>query len=289
MLYVQTNDTSNIQGVEFDSSAGKTRGSPFWITQGDREVSRAELSADGSNFVMRLINRGQDDIATVTRDGQHWNDLTNDEPFDRYVRWSPDGTRVAFVSDRNGGGQVWVANADGGDMRQLTFSSKETAGTGFPVWSPNGKQLAVYFDGVTSLLDPTLPEREQSAETLPKDPKYRIVVWDWSKDGTKLLGVIAEGEKRHIGYYSLDTKQYVVVIEDEDAVPSWLPDSKRFIYSIGNKIYLADIESKTPREIFSNPQVDIRSPFVSKDGKLLYYTAANGESDIWLLDLTAEK
>lgn len=289
MLYVQTNDTSNIQGVEFDSSAGKTRGSPFWITQGDREVSRAELSADGSKFVMRLINRGQDDIATVTRDGQHWNDLTNDEPFDRYVRWSPDGTRVAFVSDRNGGGQVWVANADGGDMRQLTFSSKETAGTGFPVWSPNGKQLAVYFDGVTSLLDPTVPEREQSAETLPKDPKYRIVVWDWSKDGTKLLGVIAEGEKRHIGYYSLDTKQYVVVIEDEDAVPSWLPDSKRFIYSIGSKIYLADIESKTPREIFSNPQVDIRSPFVSKDGKLLYYTAANGESDIWLLDLTAEK
>lgn len=289
VLYVQTSDQSNIQGVDFDAAAGKTIGLPFWITQGDREVSRAEMSADGTKFVMRLIRPTQDDIVTVTRDGQQWLDITNDEPFDRYVRWSPDGLRMAFTSDRNGGGQAWVANADGTEMRQLTFWSSETAAAGFPVWSPDGMRVAVYFDGVTNLLDPTKSERDQTVGTLPKNLLYRIVVWDWSPDGNKLLGVIAEGEKRHVGYYSFETGKYEIVIENSDALGAWLPDSKRFIYSIGNKIFLGDVETKEKKEIFTNPQVEIRSPFISKDGKLLYYTAANAESDIWLLDLTAEK
>lgn len=288
MVYVQTNDHANIQAVEFDPVAGKPVGSPFWITQGDRQVSRAELSPDGSRFVMRLIGRTQDDIVTVSRDGKEWREVTNDEPFDRYVRWSPDGKRIAFSSDRQGGGQVWVSNADGTDLRQITSNVRGEAGTGFPVWSPDGTRLAVYFDGATYLLDPMRPQSEQTPETLPKDPRYRIVVWDWSPDGKKLLGVIAEGDRRHIGYYSLETGSYEVVIEDSEGIGAWLPDSTRFVFSGRQKVYLGDISSRTRREILTDTQAEIRSPFVSRDGKLLYFTASNSESDIWLLDVSSD-
>lgn len=288
MVYVQTNDHANIQAVEFDPVAGKTVGSPFWITQGDRQVSRAELSPDGSRFVMRLIGRTQDDIVTVSRDGKEWREVTNDEPFDRYVRWSPDGKRIAFSSDRQGGGQVWVSNADGTDLRQITSNVRGEAGTGFPVWSPDGTRLAVYFDGATYLLDPMRPQSEQTPEILPKDPRYRIVVWDWSPDGKKLLGVIAEGDRRHIGYYSLETGSYEVVIEDSEGIGAWLPDSTRFVFSGRQKVYLGDISTRTRREILGDTQAEIRSPFVSRDGKLLYFTASNSESDIWLLDLSSD-
>ena len=289
MLYVETNNRSNIQGVEFDAVNGKATGQPYWITQGDREVSRAELSSDGTEFVMRLIRPTQDDIVTVTRDGREWRDITNDEPFDRYVRWSPDGRRLAFGSDRNGGGQVWISNADGTNLRQITAKNDVDAATGFPVWSPTGDRLAVYYNGVTSLLDPELSEDEQDAPKLPVDCVHRLVTWDWSPDGQKLAGVIAVGDKRHIGYFSFETNQYHIVVENTDEVPSWLPDSRRFIYSDGPKIFLADIVTRETKEMFSNPEVDVRSPFISRDGKLLYYTAGNSESDIWLLDLTAEK
>ena len=288
MVYVQTNNRANIQGVEFDAAAGKALGEPFWITQGDREVSRAELSADGTQFVMRLIRRTQDDIVTVDRNGNEWRDVTNDEPFDRYVRWSPDGRRIAFASDRNGGGEVWLSNPDGTNLRQLTFDQNPEFASGFPVWSPDGTRLAVHHDNVTSLIDVSadMPGR---VSLQPAPNVDTIVVWDWSPDGKKLLGVIAEGAKRHVGTYSLETQTYDIVVENSTAIASWLPDSRRLVYSVGSKIFIADAQTKTAREIFANPLVDIRSPFVSRDGKLLYYTAANQESDIWMLDLTHDK
>lgn len=289
LAYVRTNNTANIQGVDFDLAAGKPIGQPFWITQGDRELSRAELSSDGTRFVARRTGRTQDDIVTVSRDGRDWKEVTNDEPFDRYVRWSPDGKRLAFSSDRNGGGQVWVANADGSGLKQLTFNPTGETATGFPVWSPDGTKLAVYYNTTTTLLDPNKTQTEQSAPTLPTGPQNSIVVWDWSPDGKKLLGVIAQGEKRHIGYFSLETNTYEVLVENSTEVASWLPDSQRIIYSVGGTIYLVDIATKQSTKIFENPEVNIRSPFVSRDGKLLYYTAANNESDIWLLDLSAER
>ncbi len=289
LAYVRTSNTANIQGVDFDTASGKVTGQPFWITQGDRELSRAELSSDNSHFVARLIGRTQDDLISVTRDGKQWKEITNDEPFDRYVRWSPDGKRIAFSSDRNGGSQVWVANADGSGSKQLTFDTTLPTGPGFPVWSPDGSRLAVYFGGPTLLLDPNRTQTEQTPESIDRDSRYRIVVWDWSPDGTKLLGVIADGDKRHIGYYSLETKTYEILLENSDDIASWLPDSRRIVYGDGNSVYLIDTVTKERTKVVENPEVQIRSPFISRDGKLLYYTAGNAESDIWLLDLSAEK
>ncbi len=289
MVYVQTNDRSNIQGIDFDPDRGVTVGEPFWITEGDRSLSRAELSPDGSQFVTRLNRPTQEDLVIVSRDGLNWREVTNDESFERYVRWSPDGKRLAFISDRNEGSQVWISNADGTNPRQITFDATESSGAGFPVWSPRGDQLAVYYDQATLLLDPSRTDREQQPQTLPKHPRLRIVVWDWSPDGQRLGGIIAEGNKRHIGYFDLETNEYEIVVENTNEIPSWTPDSRRLVYSIGSKVFMTDIDTGTAREVFSNPLVRIRSPFVSRDGKMLYYTAQTFESDIWLLDLTSEK
>jgi serine/threonine protein kinase len=289
ILYVQTNNQANIQGVELDLKQMKTIGEARWLTQGDREVSRAELSPDGSRFVMRLIRPTQDDIVTANRDGGDWRDITNDEPFDRYVRWSPDGTRFAFLSDRMSGGQIWITNADGTGLRQLTYSTSAKASPGFPVWSPDGKRIAVYFQGITMLLDPDKPETEQPDAFRITPAQYRIVVWDWSPDGTKLAGAMVEGDKRHIGYYSLATNDYHIIVPGLGEVPSWTPDSRHLIYSQGGTVHIVNIETKVVRELFKNPAVDIRSPFISRDGKLLYYTAANAESDIWMLEIPTQQ
>ena len=289
MIYVQTDSQANIQGIEFDSQAEKTVGEWFWITRGDREVVRAELSPDGKQFVMRQNRRTQDDVVVVNRDGSNWRDITNDAPFDRYPRWSADGKQIAMASDRNNGYEIWICNSDGSNLRQVSFQYLHQNGSSFPAWSPDGKNLIYTNNSQPYLLDLTKTWQEQQAprKVLTAEPNRNFVVWDWSPDGEKLLGTLPLGE-RAIAVYTFETKRLERIVEDADSsnvIPSWLADSRRFVFIKDNKVFLTDSETKKTKEIYSRQPEQIRSPFVSRDGRLLYFTMVFNESDIWLLDL----
>ena len=53
--------------------------------------------------------------------------------------WSPDGSRIAFVSDRDGDDEIYVMNADGSGQIRLTTSAGLDL---WPAWSPDGSQIA---------------------------------------------------------------------------------------------------------------------------------------------------
>src|SRR5262249_23324656 len=72
--------------------------------------------------------------------------------------WSPDGARLAFVTDLNGGQHVSTVSLDGGDVRDLGEGSG-TWPAGRPAWSPDGARLAYSAGGypaVTSALNQAL-------------------------------------------------------------------------------------------------------------------------------------
>ncbi|MCD4523963.1 serine hydrolase [Nocardioides sp. cx-173] len=60
-------------------------------------------------------------------------------PADSVPRWSPDGSRLAFLRAQDGPGQIWLLPADGGDPEQVTDLP---LGAGAPVWSPDGLRIA---------------------------------------------------------------------------------------------------------------------------------------------------
>ncbi len=65
--------------------------------------------------------------------------LTNNAARDVFCAWSPDGTQIAFWSDRDGNGEVYVMNADGSNPTNLT---NDPGSDWWPVWSPDGTQIA---------------------------------------------------------------------------------------------------------------------------------------------------
>ena len=79
------------------------------------------------------------DIYFVCADGSDAVRLTDDPAYDGAPAWSPDGTQIAFVSDRSGAAQVYRMDADGGNVRQLTTDLLNDD----PVWLPSGEQIAV--------------------------------------------------------------------------------------------------------------------------------------------------
>ena len=291
LIYVQTKNQSNIQAVEFDAESAKVTAQPFWITRGDRSVVRPDLSADGKNFVMRVPRRTQDDIVVVSRDGASWRDLTNDKFFDRYPRWSPNGRQIAFTSDRGGHYEIWMIDADGTNLRQITFSG--TPGTSFPLWSPDGSQLLYRTDRSNFMLDLSKSWQQQTPQPLPPQESQNdyFVAWDWSPDGKKLSGAFntmdsagRTGGGYRIGFFSFETKRYEE-LGNYEAQPMWLPDSRRLVFSSDGKIYIADTVTKAVKPLQTEPMPHIRSVAVSRDGSLLYYTVSSSESDVWLLDL----
>jgi eukaryotic-like serine/threonine-protein kinase len=286
LIYVQTIQQSNIKAIRFDPQTEKTAGEPFWITRGDRNIVRPELSPDGTRFVMRVSRRTQDDIVVVSRDGTQWRDVTNDKFFDRYPRWSPDGKKIAFTSDRGGRYEIWVLDADATNFHQLTFDSP--GDTTFPLWSPDGTQMLFRRNFVNVVLDVNRPWAEQNLRPLPTPPdNQRFIAWDWSPDGKRAIGNLS-GPPSVVASFSFETNQYEKLSEfggEFGGGAMWLPDSSRFVFFFNNKLFLGDAKTKRVREVFSSNENEIRSVGISADGKLLYFSVYSSESDIWLLDL----
>lgn len=87
---------------------------------------------------------GNPEIYTINTDGTDLTRLTNDPAVDEEPAWSPDGQRIAFVSERSGvGSALYVMNADGSNVIRRTFSSLVSSGfASNPSWSPDGTKIA---------------------------------------------------------------------------------------------------------------------------------------------------
>ena len=82
-------------------------------------------------FVLSLSNRDQAHIK-----------LTDDQAADSSPAWSPGGRQIAFVSNRGGEADIWLADLDRTEGRFSNLSQKSDATDTHPVWSPDGVHLA---------------------------------------------------------------------------------------------------------------------------------------------------
>ncbi len=96
-----------------------------------------DVTPDGSQIVFDALG----DIFVVDSEGGDAKPLTQDFAWNIHPSVSPDGKKVAFISDRDGLSNVWVMNIDGSDLKQITKEKKNLIHS--PKWSPDGQYIVV--------------------------------------------------------------------------------------------------------------------------------------------------
>ncbi len=123
------------QKLPFEDEPGKlafTTDEGTWIS--------LDVAPDGS-IIFELLG----DLYKLPISGGKAIPVTQGLGYDSQPRVSPDGARIAFVSDRDGADNLWIANLDGSAARKL--SSEEDASVISPVWTPDSRYVIARFGG----------------------------------------------------------------------------------------------------------------------------------------------
>jgi len=171
----------------------------------DVNVWRWQRQSDGSEKTYRLTG------STV------WDDLP---------AFSPDGHRIAFVSNRTGKIQIWTANADGSDSKQVTFESFAST---TPQWSPDGKLLA-FSSEVDGNWDVYVMRADASETRRLTREHSQEVNPSWSRDGEWIYFRSDRTGVNQMWKTRLDGGVAVRVTSGQGSEGFESPDGKRLYY-----------------------------------------------------------
>lgn len=160
---------------------GEPVGDPIKLTDSPALASTPDVSADGKWIAYYTIFEGQRDVFVISSDGSTPRQITEHGKDDVQPVWSPDGSTLAFVSDRTGNDQLWLVDMKEGERvsepRQITDGYPKYA----PQWSGDGSTLAFVHETESTVHTINLTTKE--IQTLPFEAPVHRVRWDSSSQG----------------------------------------------------------------------------------------------------------
>ncbi|QIG79391.1 amidohydrolase family protein [Stakelama tenebrarum] len=210
-----------------------------------------DMAPDGGTILFDLLG----DIYALDPAGGTARPVLTGMAFEFQPVFSPDGSRFAFVSDRSGSNNIWVANADGSGLTQLSHDSGATVFSS-PAWSPDGRHVyasrmvhkvlafELYRYNVTGRGEP-----EQITKAQPNGEG-----WD---DRHNAMGAVASPDSRYVYYASKAGTTW-----SDKPLPHW-------------QIVRRDLESGEEQPVVTAPGGAMH-PALSHDGRMLVYASRRG-------------
>jgi TolB protein len=140
--------------------------------------------------------------------------------------WSPDGTRLAFASNRSGNIDVWVVNADGSGLMNLT---NHRSADGAPTWSPDGTQIAFTSDRTGTNALYVMSAEGSAPRVIVREQVDRP---SWSSANVIAFTLATDARHKDIGLYDVPTGRFSVLTDGqyEDQHPSMSPNGRHIAF-----------------------------------------------------------
>jgi Tol biopolymer transport system component len=141
--------------------------------------------------------------------------------------WSPDGSRIAYVSDRDGNYELYVADADGGNPRRLTTTAELTELT--PEWTPDGRQILYVVQAAGGRMQLWIIEADGTgARALTTDAGGANLDPAVSPDGRTIAFTSTRGGTYDVYVMDREGKNPApaLVSAAKESKPAWFPDGK---------------------------------------------------------------
>ena len=247
----------------------------------ERSYSEPALSPDGTQIAVTIAEPENTDIWLWDVMRETLGPLTFDPAADLWPQWTPDGSRVVFVSTRNGGGLYWKPANGTGETLQVLQSPPRAPGP--YSWSADGQLVLTLQQPLGGLRDIAVMSMEDAASpTLILDEPFHEQRPAVSPDGRWLAYGSGESGQNEVyirPFPNVDDGRWQVST-DGGTMPLWSPEGRELFYLTQNNLLAVSIETEAA-PIIGRPEVLFGLSGFSRVGAFRHYAVAT-EGDRFL-------
>lgn len=251
-----------------------------WLAGGSGDLTA--LAGQRISFVSDRAG-GNRELWSMRADGSDLLRLTFDGMDVRKADWSPDGTQLAFPSDRDGDFDIWIMNADGFGLRQLTDDPDVESA---PEWSPDGRRIAFGSERGGADSEIWVSNADGTGLRQLTDNGSDDDTPDWSVTGRIAFENNSDGDYE-IYTMNEDGGDVVQVTDNstQDFFPDWSPDGEQLAFrgdADGDfDIYVVDADGSNLRQLTTDDSTEHR-PAWSADGSFVVFDSdLRGNLDLY--------
>ena len=245
---------------------------------------------------------GAFNIFTMRLDGSGVTQLTHDAApgFSTIPAWSPDGSKIAFVSTRDRssvGLDIWVINADGSSPTRLT----EAAGqNGRAAWSHDGTKIAFTSTRDTGAQDKAeiwIMNADGSGEmALTSDGAFANAP-SWSPDDSKIVFQSNRDGSDQLYVMNADGTGITRLTNGAwgDQEPAWSPDGSHIAFQSNRdgaapldvndfEVYVINADGSSPTRLTTNSAFDGNVSWSSNGRQLVFDSSRNGKEEVYVMN-----